>query len=32
MIPQGYTPEEFERVITQAALAVRALIYVELYN
>jgi hypothetical protein len=32
MIPQGYTPEEFARVVTRATLAVRALIYVELYN
>jgi hypothetical protein len=32
MIPQGYTPEEFARVVTQATLAVSALMYVELYN
>jgi hypothetical protein len=32
MIPQGYTPEEFERILTQAALAVSALMYVEVYN
>lgn len=32
MIPEGFTPEEFERVVTQSALAVTALIYVELYN
>lgn len=32
MIPAGFTPEEFKRIVTQATLAVSALVYVELYN
>jgi hypothetical protein len=32
MIPEGFTPEEFARVVTQAALAVSALVYVEMFN
>ena len=30
MIPQGITPEEFMRIVTQATLAVEALVYVEI--
>gem|GEM_PF-4954731 len=32
MIPQGMTPEEFLRIVTQATLAVEAVIYSEIYN
>ena len=32
MIPEEFTPEEFTRIVTQATLAVEALVYVELYN
>ena len=30
MIPQGMTPEEFTRVVTQATLAVMACMYAEI--
>ena len=30
MIPQGMTPEEFTRVVTQATLAVMACVYAEI--
>ena len=32
MIPEGFTPEEFKRMVTQATLAVSALVYVEMFN
>ncbi len=32
MKPQGMTQEEFERIVTQATLAVSACVYVEINN